>query len=387
MGEKTGYAVTTYRFRLYRKHMEWFSQTRELYSQVADFYLALILGQELAGLSDYELQRRVELLTQGSKKQGVVPACPMPYGRVPLYFRRAALREAAGAARSYQTRSQTREGTPSRPEHLDTSPVYYQGMYRRLDLEERKIELKLYTPEGWKWAAFRFTMDGRELPAGAQLLSPTIKLEGGQIFLHFPVKIPVCDVRTARERAGEKYLAAVFPHGEVFAACITGQPGEEKGQVRLIRGGKEFYHRRRRLERQLGESLGDRRLEESIREKLRNLIRSQAHRVSRELVDFAGQEGCKLIVVPERFSAESSADQNGAGIESRVAEYSAYKSFQKGIVLCRIPVRGIWESCSICGEAIRESGGQYECVRGHRGNTALNAARNLGRQYRRKYLS
>ena len=69
--KKKGYSITTYRFRLYRKHPEWFVSTKEIYCKVADFYLALILDRGLAFLSDYELQRRVEVLTQGEKKQGI----------------------------------------------------------------------------------------------------------------------------------------------------------------------------------------------------------------------------------------------------------------------------------------------------------------------------
>ena len=423
MEGKQGYSITTYRFRLYRKHPEWFACTKELYCKAADFYLALILGRELSGLSDYELQRAVEVLSQGEKKKGIAPECPMPYGKLPLYFRRAALREAAAAARSYAARAEKEDGQDvCMPKHLDTSPVYYKGMYRNIDLSGHKIELKLFTGTEWKWDTWHFTTDGREIAEDAELLSPTIKIEGKQIFLHFPVKQPVDDVRAVRERAGERYLAVSLQLGEVFAACVAERPGAgEKGEteeeepserrIRMIRGGKEFSHRRRLLENKLKQALEDGKKAglaqtaetERIRRKLKYIIKEEAHRVSREIVNFAEEEKCRVIAVPDYQGSPElnrkpylpSSDYDWIG--RRIIEYTAYKSFQKGIVLCRIPVRGISESCSRCGAKIRRyneghkpgegylGGRLYICPNGHRGNTAVNTAENVGKRYREIY--
>ena len=144
MEKKQGYSITTYQFRLYQKHLERFVFTKNLYCQVTAFYLALIFDKDFSGLSDYELQRSIEVLTQGEKKKGIEPEYPLPYGKVPLYFRRAALREAAAAARSYISRAEKAgNGKVSIPKNLNTSPVYYKGMYRNLDLHNKQIELKL----------------------------------------------------------------------------------------------------------------------------------------------------------------------------------------------------------------------------------------------------
>lgn len=416
---KKGYSITTYRFRLYRKHPEWFVSTKEMYCKVADFYLRLILDREFIHMSDYELQRRVEVLTQGDKKRGICAECPMPYGKVPLYFRRAALREAAAAVKGYISRSSRQpEGlqAASVPRGLDTSPVYYKGMYRNLDLIENKIELKLYNGTEWKWSVYRFTMDGREIPEGAELMSPTIKIEEKQIFLHFPVKQTVEDVRTVKERAGERYLAVSLQLGDVFAACVAETPSIEEvslvenRRICMVHGGKKFCHRRNLLEERLKQLIRETEVidgaaarEEQQREKLRRLIKQQAHQVSREIVDFASKEGCKVIAVPDyqgnpdfdRKPYLSSSTYDWIG--RRIIEYTAYKSFQKGIVLCRIPVKGISENCSRCGARIKRyneghapgegylGGRIYICPNGHRGNTALNTAENVGIRYREMY--
>ena len=84
-------------------------------------------------------------------------------------------------------------------------------------------------------------------------------------------------------------------------------------------------------------------------------------------------------------------------IGRRIIEYTAYKSFQKGIVLCRIPVKGISEKCSQCGAKIKRyneghkpgmgylGGRLYLCPNGHKGNTAINIAENIGIRYRELY--
>lgn len=421
MREKQGYAVTTYRFRLYRKHPQWFHATKELYCQVADFYLSVIFRDRLEQLGDYELQRRIEVLTQGEKRKKLPPAEPLPCGRVPLYFRRAALREAAGVARSYCARAagQKQRGLPL-PEHLDTFPVYYKGMYRKLDLEQGRIELKLYTGSHWKWESFRFTTDGRRIPEGAVLLSPTIKTEKEQVYLHIPVKEPVSDVRTVKERAGEEYLSVMLPSrlggeeggggealchagrkppaGEtgagflagtaedVLAACVTGR----SRHTLLVRGGRSFADRKERLRRasaEVPEGERKKRWQEHMREKERSLCRRQLHEVSRAVVDFAEKEGCKIIVVPDyRWPPEKSRGGGQAEwSERKLCDYIAYKSFQKGIVLCRIFSGGVGGACYLCGEPLQKQGALYACQNGHQGNYLLNAAGNLGKRYEKRY--
>lgn len=397
MPEGKGYCITTYKFRLYKKHLDWFMETKKLYCQVAEFYLALIFQEQMAGLSDYELQRKLEILTQGEKRKGTAPVYPLPFGKVPLYFRRAALREAAAAARSYQTRRETFKGEVQKPVKLDTSPVYYKGMYRNLAVESGKLELKLYTGSEWKWSAYRFTMDGRSIPEGAELLSPTIKMKKGQAYLHFPVKEVVEDVRTVKERGNEKALFVSLQLGDVFAACVTEGPEH----IHMVRGGDQFRHRRSRLEQRLKRAReAEKRKEiENIKEKLRDLISEQAHKASREIVAFAEETGCRVIVVPDYqgnpgFHARpylKASDYDWIG--RRIIEYASYKSFQKGIVLCRVPVKGISSECSVCGAKIKRyneghrpgtgylGGRLYECPNGHKGNTAVNTARNVGRRY------
>lgn len=399
--QKRGYCITTYKFRLYRKHPEWFAKTREMYCQTAEYYLSLIFAERLAGLSDFELQRRVEILTQGEKSKGIAPAAPLPFGKVPLYFRRAALREAAAAARSYETRraaisSAGKTEIPS-PVSLDTPPVYYKGMYRGLDLSEKRIELKLYTGKEWKWSSYRFSTDGREIPQDAVLLSPTIQSRNGQVFLHFPVKEAVGDVRTAKERAGEQYLSVSLQLGDTFAACVT----EEPERIRMIRGGSRFRCRRLLLEQQLKQAQeeGKSAEAEKWKEKLRALIKEQAHKVSREIVSFAEETGCKVIAMPgyrsnpgfNRKPYLEASDYDWIG--RRIMEYTAYKSFQRGILLCRVPAKGISAECSLCSAKIRRyneghaagtgylGGRLYECPNGHKGNTALNTARNIRNRY------
>lgn len=427
MLDRAGYCITTWRLRLYRKHPGRFLATKELYSSVVEFYLRLIVSRNLQNKTSYTLQREVEVLTQGERQSGTPPACPLPYGKVPLYFRRAALNEAAGLASHLAGREAP---------NIDTSPVYYKGMYRNLDMEKRRIELKLYTGEKWEWGKYRFAMDGRVWKAGMEFLSPTIKAENGEVFLCIPVKTPVADSRTVKERSGERYLCTAFGMGETLAGCVAvtpqkavkkqmqeeessgkGRPAESGGRetglsereggrkrkICMIHGGDTFRRKRRQLEEALVQAKEDAKQSGAagqseskrmgkLRKELSRLIRNEAHRVSREILEFAKEQGCQVIVTPDyqgnlglnwkKWIAYSEYDW----IARRCIQYLSYKAFQNGIVLCRIPAKDLSRYCCRCGEELRpakewENGKVCLCRNGHRQNRLLNTAENAGKRY------
>ncbi len=97
----SGYSTTTYRMKLYAKRMDWLKETKILYNKVQGFYHNLLLAyQELLSLSNQKALRELEKWTIGSRT-GNIPLYPLPFGPIPLYFRRAAINGALSAARSY----------------------------------------------------------------------------------------------------------------------------------------------------------------------------------------------------------------------------------------------------------------------------------------------
>ena len=150
-----GYAITTYKIQLNYKHLDWFKQTQSLFDAVLAFYYHLLEEQsELLGLSNQNLLRHLELQTI-KQRNGNLPEIPLPYEKVPLYFRRAAINSAISMFRSYQGKLKAWEegkikgSKPSAPKQLHMSMLYYKGMYK--EFNEKSIILKLFTGNSWAW--------------------------------------------------------------------------------------------------------------------------------------------------------------------------------------------------------------------------------------------
>ena len=150
MEKKTGYSITTYKFRLDCRRPLWLYKTREIYNLVLGFYYKTLRETpELSGLSGRELLRKLEILTIGSRGQDKTEVlCPLPYGKVPLYFRRAAINDAIRLFQVYQTREEKGDQTVSPAKVFCTAPIFYKGMYR--DFTETGISLKLWNGEKWE---------------------------------------------------------------------------------------------------------------------------------------------------------------------------------------------------------------------------------------------
>ena len=171
MPSNTGYSITTRRLRLCCGHPEWLRKTQDFYNEIESFYYDLLLAhEELGELGSQKTLRALEVLTiMGRDKQ--VPQNPLPWGKVPLYFRRAAINSAIAAAKSHISRQKSIPGRKA--EKLHSAVTYYKGMYR--DFSHKEITLKVWTGEQWKW--MRCRLYGREFPAEAELMSPSVTFE------------------------------------------------------------------------------------------------------------------------------------------------------------------------------------------------------------------
>ena len=97
----TGYAITTYKIQLNYKHLDWFKKTQSLFDAVLVFYYELLERQpEALSLTNQNLLRHLELQTI-KQRDGTQPETPLPFKKIPLYFRRAAINAAISMYRSY----------------------------------------------------------------------------------------------------------------------------------------------------------------------------------------------------------------------------------------------------------------------------------------------
>ena len=484
-----GYVITTYKIQLNYKHLNWFKQTQSLFDAVLAFYYELLEKQpEALSLTNQNLLRHLELQTI-KQRDGTPPETPLPFEKIPLYFRRAAINAAISMYRSYVgklkaweekqmengklkmenagTESQSdsdsdqigkadlhhnrplstfnlppesaKKGRPSRPKNLHMSMLYYKGMYK--DFADGSILLKLYTGKTWAWVKHRYT--GRPFPENAELMSPTIVVKKKKVMLHIPVKEIVEDSRTAKERVqqNEKFVAVALTGSDSLAVCTTIEADGRATAPYFIKGGKELAHRRKLLlgytkrgaaknESSYGQTVGndalgvcprglssygqaeagivpqEHRPNAKYYEKITRVTDHYAHEVSRKIVDYAIKQGAKLIVLPELKESFDQAKKPYLGktpydfIGRRIARYVQYKAWQKGLVAMTSKPYYASTRCYHCGAPIAKHNTEYQnpspnfyggknfmCKEGHRGSSALNSARNLGKGFYERFYT
>ena len=485
-----GYAITTYKIQLNYKHLDWFKKTQSLFDAVLAFYYELLEKQpEALELSNQNLLRHLELQTI-KQRNGTPPETPLPFEKIPLYFRRAAINAAISMYRSYisklrdweagqeeqmeneelrvensGTESQSdsdsnqigqadlhhnlplstfnlppesaKKGRPSRPKNLHMSMLYYKGMYK--DFADGQILLKLYTGKTWAWVKHRYT--GRPFPENAERMSPTIVIKKKKVMLHIPVKEVVEDSRTAKERVkqNESFVAVALTGSDTLAVCTTIQADGRATAPYFIKGGKALAHRRKQLlgytkrgtagkkmthiigndalgvcprglssygQAEAGSALQEHRPNAKYYEKITRITDHYAHEVSRKIVDYALKQGTKLIVLPELKESFNQAKKPYLGKSSydfigrRIARYVQYKAWQKGLVAMTSKPYYASTRCYHCDAPIAKHNTEYQnlspnfyggknfvCKEGHKGSTALNSARNLGKGFYERFYA
>ena len=279
------YAITVRRYNVLFRHTEWFHQTQDLYNEILLFYYQLYLEtftDEQPGTQ--EALRILEKLTIVGRDKQPVPN-PLPWKKVPLYFRRAAINTATAAAKSYLARDKQEQPTGAFTE----SVTFYKGMYR--DFQGNTISLKLWDGEGWQWSRLR--LRGNTVPEEGQMMSPALVLKKDHAELHIPWKIPVADGRGARERitAENKICSTIFTgQGACAVCCILDSSGKRESSF-YIKGGREYanasrqiYDRIKRSEDVQGGG-GNAKANYQYWKKLKNLHEHYAHQISRQIID------------------------------------------------------------------------------------------------------
>ncbi|MFN6429957.1 hypothetical protein [Eubacterium callanderi] len=422
-----GYAITTYKIQLNYKHLDWFKQTHSLFDAVLAFYYELLEKQpEALSLTNQNLLRHLELQTI-KQRDGTPPETPLPFEKIPLYFRRAAINAAISMYRSYMGKLKAwqegpiKRGKPSPPKCLHMSMLYYKGMYK--DFDEKSILLKLYTGKAWAWVKHRYT--GRPFPENTELMSPTIVIKKKKVMLHIPVKEIVEDSRTAKERVqqNEKFVAVALTGSDSLAVCTTIEADGRATASYFIKGGKELAHRRKQLlgytkrglaGNDMTHTVGnaalsvpqEHRPNKKYYDKITRLTDHYAHEVSRKIVDYAIKQGAKLIILPELKESFTQAKKPYLGktpydfIGRRIARYVQYKAWQQGLVAMNSKPYYASTRCYHCDAPIAKHNTEYQnpsanfyggknfvCKKGHRGSTALNSARNLGKGFYERFYA
>lgn len=366
------------------RHADWLLQTQNLYNQILEYYYNLYLDTfQDTKPGAMEALRTLEKLTIiGRDRQPV--KFPLPWKKVPLYFRRAAINSAIAAASSYQSREKQQQRSTSFTE----SVTCYKGMYR--DFEGNAITLKLWNGENWIW--HRVKLRGNTVPEDSQMMSPSIVLRKNGPELHIPWKTVVEDGRTVKERmdAKEKVCAVTFTNQDALAVCCIVNQNGEKEHSFFIKGGAEYAHRCQQITNKIqkSEMSGSKGSSDTPNfrywKKLKNLNDFYSHSISRQVINYIIKHEAKVIVLPEFEKEYSKILMSKAGnfspihLSTAIREKIKYKAWHEGIVVLELQQHKNSSACAACGAAIRKRGQEYICTNGHQGNYYLNVTWNLG---------
>lgn len=412
MDKKAGFRTITYRFHLYCDRMDWLELTKEMFNKVLGFYYEVLLKeQELWTVPKLKRMRAMELLTVGARHEEQEDVkYPIPFEKVPLYFRRAAINEAIRLHEIY--RSVEESGMKPADGSFDASPIYYKGMYK--EFCSTSIRLKVFNGDKWVWVDCSIDACGRTMPEEEQIQSPIIVLKDGCAMLHVPVREDVEDVRPLKERlqSSERICAVYFPGSNTMAAMVVMTLDGTFVESKFIHGGDELKHRKKLILKRIEEnraSMGgdiDKLPEDENKrlwEKIHRLTDDKAHKVSREIVDFCKERGIDIIVIPN-YGVFSTYKHKGYmtvpnydWIGRRIISYVKYKAFGESIIVASTSTKDIASTCYICKQQVKKynkdfrpgrtfyGGKNFICMNGHKGSSYFNSAMNVGKNFLENY--
>ena len=132
---------------------------------------------------------------------------------------------------------------------------------------------------------------------------------------------------------------------------------------------------------------------------LKELNRYYAHSISRQILDYCLEQNIKVVVVPNYEAGIDFRDKKYLKTDAyrwlgrSIIKNLKYKAFGQGVVVTSIRPYHISDCCSECGAKIRKyneghtagqnyyGGKLFLCPNGHKGNTARNTARNVGKSF------
>lgn len=359
-------------------------ETQKLYNEILYFYYGLFLEHpEFHNLGNQKLLRELERLSIVGRDKRPVEQ-PLPYKKVPLYFRRAAINAALAAGKSFLLRNEQKQPT----KNFESGVVFYKGTYKELD--GCSIWLKVWDGEEWRW--LRCRLSGNTIPKEATCLSPRLVFYNGVSELHVPIRQHVPDGRPLKERMAEelKMCSVQFTNRDAIAVCCAMDASGNLEAVRFLKGGTYYAHRNREIlkriekSRKLSGNPYNSDANKRYWKRLRCISDDMAHQISRQIVDFCVENEVDVIVLPKYDKQYSKYVMAAVGnwsplhLNYQVRRKLKYKAWKAGLLLLESSETDINRYCARCGGIIRKTGEQFICENGHRGNRRVNAAVNLG---------
>ncbi len=392
---KKGYYTTTKKIRLYTNYIKYLKITQDIYNEtILKYYNLLFEHLELLDLSNQNCLRELEKLTIKSK----TGEKPIDYFDLdlPVYLRRAAINQAIGSVRSYESNYKRyldnkehnlKVKEPNKATSFNSPIVLYKGMYK--DLSGNNIKIKLFNGSCWKW--YLAKIKGTTFKQNDEILSPAIVINKDYVMLHVPIQEEIQDVTPIKKRMEQEHIkvcGVAFSNSDSFAICVVLDENRNFIKANFIKGGNEYKQRTRRIlnnikkHRQNGNQFGERD-HKGYWEKLNNISETYAHKVSKEIIDFCRENKAQVISIADmdedvsRHFGKKVGKYSPIYLRKRITKYLSYKAFKNGIILTKVRRNYIASKCYICRGNIKRNNLKYECENGHTGDYFFNSAMNI----------
>lgn len=417
---KKGYSIEskTARFTLQRNGID-LDETKTAFNDLVTFYFAVIATHPQGTGKADEYYKVYEGLTVGEKAK-----YPIPFD-APSVFRRAAIKKAVGAYRSWRTHYQKWEalGTPRQRKHrppvqprsFNFNPVFYCGMWKEDTCDS--IMLKIRRNNAWVWVKFQY--QGYDFGAGWVKASPTVTITGNKAYLDFTVEKYVQatgGIKTVIQSALLRICSVDLDlDGSIATSSIleTDDNGVAHEISRMTVQGHAAHVRRRKrvlgkIARKMSQTgrvnLG---FASTLFSKISRGERHEGLRIANDIIEFAHRHGCKVIVFEHlgnlkakrgKYSKRSN-QKRAYWLKDKIVQNTRRIAYQRYAILtarvnpkdtsrlCAADNTQVWRGnhylptlLEFC-DGYKYGGKCYVTVTGYRGNSSLNAARNVGLKF------
>ncbi len=366
-------------------HASYFAATQTLFNQVAAFYFDVIVAHPgILDLSGKEALTALETLTHTTKANPhpVMPLSEVIEASIHALFRRAAIHAALGSAHSFTThlekwRKQKAKAIargkkfsihpPAPPRRWKRSVTLYAGQWK--ERTPKSILLKLWTGKSWAW--IKCGLQGRDLPDGWDVESPTLVQDGQYWKLHTAVQkkfsAPSKVEQQITTNAQTRICSVDLNITKHLAVCTILAVEGTVVATRFIGGGKQLHGLRKR---QLGRIARNRRKTGIIAEgeqdnaalwaKIRALDEDSAHQVSHRIVQFAKEHQARILVFEHlghfkpqkgKYSRRGN-EKRSYWLRGKIYKSTKYKGWNEKIVTCRVSPRNTSRDCARCGSLV-----------------------------------
>ena len=323
---------------------------------------------------------------------------------IPAYFRRNAINTAIGIAQSWYSnyRRWLNNGKKKRPPVLrpgnNQHPVYFKGMYK--DFNKDTVMLKLYTGSSWVWRKVRISTT-QKVPEGAKALSIKLVLKDGKSYIHrsfekeksrtcvtFPDRVVTVDLNLERTVV----MAVVGRDGRVHKTKFISTRKDNRRRKFYL----EAITRRLSITKTIpeGQSFCKERWK-----KIRHFNDNISHVLSRRIVDFAKDNGCRVIVFEHLGKLRPEKGSKSRYLNSRLMYWlkgdiykkTSYKAQWDGIWTTRVSPKNTSKLCSRHHDIFnyldingtkRPSQSRFVCETcGYELDADLNACINIARKF------